>query len=114
MYRFVSGDDGSSGACTRSDSEWTGGRIADAEEGADDKAGKPWFVESRHVRLMSFQARTKARMEQREISKGDSIFFSMESIETVSQRKEQYTNINKYEEGKKKVSGWVGYVSLLR
>ena len=45
MYRFVSGDDGSNGAWIRSDYEWTGEGIVDAEEGADDKAGKPWFVE---------------------------------------------------------------------
>ena len=40
----------------------------------------------------------------------------MESIETVSQRKEQYINTNKYVEGEKKriVWGWDGYVSLLR
>ena len=39
----------------------------------------------------------------------------MESIETVSQRKEQYMNINRYMEGRKKiVCGWIGYVSLLR
>lgn len=49
----------------------------DAEEGADDGAGKPRFVKLRHLRLMGFQTRTKASVEWKRISQDDKILLEL-------------------------------------
>ena len=73
VYWLVCGDDGRNGEWIRSDFEWNGEGIFDAEEGAEDSTGEPWFVELGHVRLMGFQAWTKASIERRRLSRDDRI-----------------------------------------